>query len=212
MAEFLLTVTGDTALTCTEYLGRTPLHYSALVTDGDRDIYDWLVELGADASVTDSEGKTPEDYLQEKSSTPNLQGKLMELPEAPRLGLSGRKSPSKRGGSPSKFRESSPSKTRDSSPTKNRGRGGSKVRREDKNMVLVTPLKVTRSQVEEWAKAGHVTKLETAVLQGYGDLVTGIGKVWNEEARTFIKKVPGLMVGLVVYIELHLITNFIETN
>ena len=193
-------MTGDTALSCTEYLGRTPLHYSALVTEADRDIYDWLVELGADTTVTDSEGKTPEDYLEEKSSTQNLKGKLMELPEAPRLGLSGRKSPSKRGGSPSKFRESSPSKTRDSSPTKNRGRGGSKVRKEDRSMVLVTPLKVTRGQVEEWAKAGHVTKLESAVLQGHGDLVTNIGKVWNEEARTFIKKVPSLMVRMLIIV------------
>ena len=60
-------------------------------------------------------------------------------------------------------------------------------------MNLISPLTVTKTQLEDWAKSGNVTKIETAVLQGHGDLVASIGKVWNEEARTFVKKVPDLI-------------------
>lgn len=181
----MIEIVGSEALNNKEYLGRTPLHYSALVTDSDRSLYDWLVEQGAETDVKDSEGKTPEDYLEETSSPQNLKGKLMEVPEAPRLGQSGRKSPSKRGASPSKMRESS--------PTKGKGRQPSKQRREERTMTLISPLAVTKSQLEDWAKSGNVNKIETAVLQGHGHLVSNIGKVWNEEARTFVKKVPDLI-------------------
>ena len=192
----MLQIVGSEALNSKEYLGRTPLHYCALVTNSenfDRSLYDWLVEQGADTDVKDSEGKTPEDYLEETSSPQNLKGKLMEVPEAPRLGQSGRKSPSKRGTSPSKFRESSPSKMRESSPSKSKRRQPSKQRKDERSMNLISPLTVTKSQLEDWAKSGNVNKIEMAVLQGHGDLVANIGKVWNEEARTFVKKVPDLI-------------------
>ena len=61
----MIEIVGSEALNNKEYLGRTPLHYSALVTDSDRSLYDWLVEQGAETDVKDSEGKTPEDYLEE---------------------------------------------------------------------------------------------------------------------------------------------------
>ena len=83
----------------------------------------------------------------------------MEVPDAPRLGHSGRKSPSKRGGSPSKIRESSPSK-RESSPSKTKGRQGSRQRKEEKSQSMLTPYKATKSQVEEWAK-GSLPKKKT---------------------------------------------------
>ena len=101
-----------------------------------------------------------------------------------RLGHSGRKSPSKRGSSPSKVRETSPTK---------RGKGKKK---EDKSTVLISPMKATPSLIEEWAKNGLVAKLEAAVLQGHGDMLLNIGKVWNEESRNFIKRVPELKVVL----------------
>ena len=103
-----------------------------------------------------------------------------------RLGHSGRKSPSKRGASPSKLR--------DSSPTKKGGRQPSKQRKEEKSSALISPMKVTPSQIEEWAKNGLVNKLEAAVLQGHGDMLSNIGKVWNEETRNFMKRVPDLKV------------------
>ena len=83
VAEFLLTVAGPEALSCREYLGRTPLHYSALVSDEDRSFYDWLVEQGGDVELLDTEGRTPQEYLEEKSSQ-IVKGKLMEVPDAPR--------------------------------------------------------------------------------------------------------------------------------
>ena len=49
-------------------------------------------------------------------------------------------------------------------------------------------------QVEEWSKAGQVPKLEMVVMQGNGDLIGNISKMWNEEVRNFTKKVPALMV------------------
>ena len=49
-------------------------------------------------------------------------------------------------------------------------------------------------EVEEWAKVGQVGKLEMVVMQGRGDLINNIAKVWNEEVRNFIKKMPALMV------------------
>ena len=61
-------------------------------------------------------------------------------------------------------------------------------------MSLINPAVVTAQQVEDWAKVGQVSKMETAVYQGFGDLVTGLGKVWNEDARNFIKKVPEKIV------------------
>lgn len=210
VAELLIEIVGSEALNNKEYLGRTPLHYSALVTDSDRSLYDWLVEQGAETDVKDSEGKTPEDYLEETSSPQNLKGKLMEVPEAPRLGQSGRKSPSKRGASPSKMRESS--------PTKGKGRQPSKQRREERTMTLISPLAVTKSQLEDWAKSGNVNKIETAVLQGHGHLVSNIGKVWNEEARTFVKKVPDLIKqienvhDLVVKLDTDALSKIEETN
>ena len=48
--------------------------------------------------------------------------------------------------------------------------------------------------MEEWSKAGQVGKLEMAVMQGRGDLISSINKMWNEEVRNFTKKVPALMV------------------
>ena len=80
MSEFLLSVVGNKALSCREYLGRTPLHYSALVSEADRDIYEWLVELGAQTDIKDNNDKTPEDYLEEKTSPGNLKACLRELP------------------------------------------------------------------------------------------------------------------------------------
>ena len=50
--------------------------------------------------------------------------------------------------------------------------------------------------MEDWAKVGQVSKIETAVYQGYGSLVTSLGKVWNEEARNFVKKVPEKIVSI----------------
>ena len=49
-------------------------------------------------------------------------------------------------------------------------------------------------KVEEWSKAGQVAKLEMVVMQGRGDLISSITKMWNEEVRNFTKKVPALMV------------------
>ena len=49
-------------------------------------------------------------------------------------------------------------------------------------------------KVEEWSKAGQVAKLEMVVMQGRGDLISNITKMWNEEVRNFTKKVPALMV------------------
>ena len=140
VAEFLLSAVSDRvgALQCGEYLSRTPLHYAALVTESDRDLYDWLVEAGAEETAEDSDGKTPRDYLEEQSASTKLRGKLMEVPDAPRLGLSGRKSPSKRGFSPVKGRDSSPSKGR---------RQASKLRKDDKSMSLITPATVSLQQV-----------------------------------------------------------------
>lgn len=103
-----------------------------------------------------------------------------------RLGHSGRKSPSKRGISPSKLRESS--------PTKKGGRQPSKQKKEEKSTALISPMKATSSLIEEWAKNGLVAKLEAAVLQGHSDLLSNIGKVWNEESRNFIKRVPDIKV------------------
>ena len=59
---------------------------------------------------------------------------------------------------------------------------------------MISPMKVTPSLTEEWAKNGLVAKLEAAVLQGHGDMLLNIGKVWNEESRNFIKRVPELKV------------------
>ena len=61
---------------------------------------------------------------------------------------------------------------------------------------MISPMKVTSSLIEEWAKNGLVKKLEAAVLQGHSDLLLNIGKVWNEESRNFIKRVPELKVVL----------------
>ena len=87
MVDFLLSLVGESALSTKEYLGRTPLHYSALVSEGDRGVYELLVDKGSDTDIKDSEGHTPEDYLQDNSSQIG-EGKLMEVPEAPRyLGI-----------------------------------------------------------------------------------------------------------------------------
>ena len=48
--------------------------------------------------------------------------------------------------------------------------------------------------MEDWGKGGQVSKLEMLVLQGNGDLITNINRMWNEEVRNFTKKVPELMV------------------
>ena len=48
---------GSTALSCADYLGRTPLHYAALVADADHSLYNWLVEQGADTTATDKVGR-----------------------------------------------------------------------------------------------------------------------------------------------------------
>ena len=53
--------------------------------------------------------------------------------------------------------------------------------------------------MEDWAKVGQVSKIETAVYQGYGSLVTSLGKVWNEEARNFVKKVPEKIVSIILF-------------
>ena len=189
VAEFLLETVRDpeSVLQSGDYLGRRPLHYAALaVTESDRGLYDLLLEAGAEVAARDSEGKTAEDYLEEQGgASAKLRGKLMEVPEAPRLGHSGRKSPSKRGFSPVKGRDSSPSKGK---------RQTGKGRKEEKTLSLINPAVVTAQQVEDWAKVGQVTKMEAAVYQGFGDLVTGLGKGWNEEARNFIKKVPEKIV------------------
>ena len=189
VVEFLLETVRDpeTVLQSGDYRGRRPLHYAALVgTEADRGLYDRLLEAGAEVAARDSEGKTAEDYLEQQGgASAKLRGKLMEVPEAPRLGHSGRKSPSKRGFSPVKGRDSSPSKGK---------RQTGKARKEEKTMNLINPAVVTAQQVEDWAKVGQVTKMETAVYQGFGDLVTGLGKVWNEDARNFIKKVPEKIV------------------
>ena len=79
-------------------------------------------------------------------------------------------------------------------------------------MILLSPLKVTRAQVEDWAKSGLVHKIEAAVLQGHGDLVTSMGKVWNEEARNYVKKVPELMVGDQIISNHPINMNISETN
>ena len=188
VAEFLLETVRDPELvlqSC-DYLGRSPLHYAALTAaQSDRGLYERLLEAGAQAKAQDSEGKTAEDYLAEDGGSAKLRGKLMEVPEAPRLGHSGRKSPSKRGFSPVKGRDSSPSKGK---------RQTGKQRKEEKSMSLINPAVVTAQQVEDWAKVGQVSKMETAVYQGFGELVTGLGKVWNEDARNFIKKVPEKIV------------------
>ena len=212
VAEFLLSTVPEpvAALQCGEYLNRTPLHYAALVTDTDRDLYDWLVEAGAEETAKDSDGKTPQEYLEDQSASVKLRGKLMEVPDAPRLGQSGRKSPSKRGFSPVKGRDSSPSKGK---------RQASKVRKEDKVMSLINPATVSQQQVpelslslrylkrtfqiEEWAKVGQVSKIETAVYQGFGDLVSRIGKVWNEDVRNFVKKVPEKIVSTGMRLRFH---------
>ena len=55
-------------------------------------------------------------------------------------------------------------------------------------------MKVTSSLIEEWVKNGLVSKLEAAVLQGHSEMLSNIGKVWNEESRNFIKRVPDLKV------------------
>ena len=55
-------------------------------------------------------------------------------------------------------------------------------------------MNATSSLIEEWAKNGLVTKLEAAVLQGHSDLLLNIGKVWNEESRNFLKRVPDIKV------------------
>ena len=160
------------------------------------------VEAGAEETAKDSDGKTPLEYLEDQSVSVKLRGKLMEVPDAPRLGQSGRKSPSKRGFSPVKGRDSSPSKGK---------RQASKVRKEDKIISLINPATVSQQQVtnlynlsqsnlkltfqiEDWAKVGQVGKIETAVYQGFGDLVSRIGKVWNEDVRNFVKKVPEKIV------------------
>ena len=61
---------------------------------------------------------------------------------------------------------------------------------------------------------GQVNKLETAVYQGAGDLITSLGKVWNEDARNFVKKVPEKIVSqLCQYISFNLgIFVLLETN
>ena len=80
-------------------------------------------------------------------------------------------------------------------------------------MILLSPLKVTKGQVEDWAKSGLVHKIEAAVLQGHGDLVTSMGKVWNEEARNYVKNVPELIVGADQITSIHPINmNISETN
>ena len=44
---------GSEVLTCEDYLGRTPLHYAALVGDTDHSLYNWLVEKGSDTTIKD---------------------------------------------------------------------------------------------------------------------------------------------------------------
>ena len=189
IVEFLLDLVDDRALLCRDSLGRTPLHYSVLSEEFDQNIYDYLVEKGADAGSKDVDNLTPQDYINKSVKDPILKKKLMEVPEAPRLGMSGRKSPAK-----SPKRGASPAKTRDNSPSKVRSKAaGSKIKKEEKSMALVNPIKVSKSQIQEWAKAGSVNKLEQSLLMGHRHLILNIGKVWNEEVRNFIKKVPELI-------------------
>ena len=90
---------GSPALSCVDYLGRTPLHYAALVGDGDHGLYDWLVEEGADTAATDQvetviavpgtdrsiqEGRTAQECFEEPRATNKNPDNLMEVPDAPR--------------------------------------------------------------------------------------------------------------------------------
>ena len=97
------------------------------------------------------------------------------------MGQSGRRSPVKRATSRSK------------SPVKKPGaRAPSKVSRHERLVKMVPYQHFTVSQVEEMAKAGKVAGLEAVVLAGQGHLLDGLGKVWNEEVRAFLKKAPAL--------------------
>jgi hypothetical protein len=44
------------------------------------------------------------------------------------------------------------------------------------------------------AKAGQVGQLEAVILAGQGRLLASLGKAWNEEVRTLIKKIPAIQV------------------
>jgi hypothetical protein len=44
------------------------------------------------------------------------------------------------------------------------------------------------------AKAGQVGRLEAVILGGQGHLVAALGKVWNEEVRALIKRLPTIQV------------------
>jgi hypothetical protein len=44
------------------------------------------------------------------------------------------------------------------------------------------------------AKSGQVGRLEAVILAGQGRLVASLGKAWNEEVRTVIKKIPAIQV------------------
>ena len=83
-------------------------------------------------------------------------------------------------------------------------RAPSKVNRQERLAKMVPYQEWTVSQVEEMAKVGKVAGLEAVVLGGQGHLLDGLGKVWNEEVRAFLKKAPALrreveeVVGLVL--------------
>ena len=185
-AEFLLGKAGAASLAAADCEGRTPLHYAALVggQEGSEAVYDWLVEQGADTEVTDKQGRTPAECRgqggqEEEAAAWDRQDSLMEVPEAPRLGQSGRKSPVKRG--------------RSKSPVKKAGgRAASRVTKQERLAKMVAWQRWTAAQVEELARAGKVAGLEAVVLAGQGHLLDGLGKVWNEEVRGFLKKAPAL--------------------
>ena len=95
--------------------------------------------------------------------------------------------------------------SRSKSPVKKAGaRAPSKVSRQERLVKMVSYQQWTVTQVEEMAKAGKVAGLEAVVLAGQGHLLDGLGKVWNEEVRAFLKKAPALrreveeVVGLVL--------------
>ena len=185
-AEFLL-AKNPGSLSCADCEGRTPLHYAALVGEQAQGLYDWLVEQGAEVAAKDKAGRTAEECLgqqqqEEESQAWERADSLMEVPEAPRLGQSARKgSPSKRTASRSK------------SPVKKTGpRAASKLTKQDRLVKLITWQEWTVAQVEEMAKAGKVAALEAVVLGGQAHLLEGLGKVWNEEVRSFLKKAPAL--------------------
>jgi ankyrin repeat protein len=75
--KFLLDKDSDLINKTNSKNGLTPLHIAALA--GNEEVFSYLVEKGADFSLTDSKGKTAKDYLEEKKE---MSKKLLEEVES----------------------------------------------------------------------------------------------------------------------------------